>query len=240
MATYLQMPPAGGGETEMSENFFITAKGKDLECTSLASGYLLLGGIKCSKSSCGRGCCGFTYFYPEPAELRQRIADLKGPLTPVIAELRVRLEALEAPPADIPAELGQRLKALAVELAPAIADLRERIAVLQASLAPIVAEVRAYAEWPASLDDMEYFAGCYEKAFASKTEWEPVYREEDDVVDDYVDEETDSALSPGADDPSGSEDGDSIGRTVELGDPLLMEPKIIPDGMHREPYIVVS
>ena len=68
---------------------------------SLDSGQVLFDGMKRSKSHF-KGFT-FTYLYPEPAELRQRIAELEDPLSPAIAELRERISALDAsvPPAIV-------------------------------------------------------------------------------------------------------------------------------------------
>ena len=227
----------------MSLHFYIHAKGEDLTCAPYSYGARLLDGMKCYDGNLPQGII-CKYFYPEPAELRQRLADLAGPLTPVIAELRRRLEALEAPLPEIPAELRQHLEVLATELAPVIAELRERIAVLETSSAPIVAEQRGHTDDPVSFREIRSFVNCYEKAFVDKTEWEPVYRpvSEEDVLDDYIEGETDPALPPDADETSSSEDGEGpAGWDVEWGDPSLMEPKYeqVPGEMHREPYIVM-
>lgn len=200
-----QTPTENGKEGDMGLRFYLTAKGEDLACTSLAPGYALLRGMKCYRTSCGLGCRPSTYFYPEPAELRQRIADLKDPLTPAVVELRERIAVLEGPPA------------------------------------PTVAEGGACASWQGLLAEMEDFVDCYEKAFAERAEWMPVYRRyEEDVIDDYIEEDAYIALPLNAGDPPGSEGGGSLaGQVVEWGEPTLMEYEKIPGEMHREPYIIL-
>jgi len=164
--------------------------------------YQLFEGMKCFPEDLGEGLSA-TYLYPEPADLRKRLAALEADPTPIVESLK-RWYCL-------PEEQG----------------------------------IDPFAQIPWVLQRMHEFVDCYEKAFANKTEWGPMYRlvSEEDVVDDYLEEETDSALPPDADGPTSSEDGKSLpGQSVEWGDPSLMKPRCekVPGKMHREPYIVLS
>jgi hypothetical protein len=90
---------------------------------------------------------------------------------------------------------------------------------------------------------MKHFVDCYEKAFAERTEWERAWcaLHDEDVLDDYVEEETDST-APGTDAPPSGEAGESLtGEPVERSDQSLMKPKYehVPGELHREPYAVL-
>jgi hypothetical protein len=147
---------------------------------------------------------------------------------------------------------GETEQFLVFYLYPEPADLRKRLAALEADPSPIMEAVN---EWyslpqeqgrdrshliPLMLNEMRDFVDCYEKAFADKTEWKPVYRRLFDE-EDKEQIEIDSAPPPDADAPSNSEAGEGLG--VEWGDPSLMKQACkyekTPSGTHREPYIIL-
>lgn len=73
----------------MSLAFEIKAKGGALGEISLRWGGLLFDGMEDINEELGQGYVGH-YFYPEPAELRQRLAALQTDPTPIIEELKGR------------------------------------------------------------------------------------------------------------------------------------------------------
>jgi len=172
----------------MSLAFEIKAKGGALGEISLGLGGLIFDGMEDIEEELDQGYVGH-YFYPEPAELRQRLA------------------------------------------------------ALQADPAPIIEKLKGWGHLPEVLQKMREFVDCYEKAFANKTEWKPVYRrlfEEEEKEREEADIAIDSAPPPDAE----GEDGESYGgQSVEWGDPSLTKETCkrekTPSGKHRAPYIIL-
>jgi len=142
--------------------------------------------------------------------------------------------------------------AVLVYFYPEPADLRKRLAVLERDRAPIIKSLREWYSSPEErklldvdkkvpwvLAQMRRFVDCYEQAFASKTEWEPVYRfakEPDDDVDCMpceVNMPTNYASMPAGE--------ILVGEPVQWGGRELTERPLekAPCRRHRQPYIIL-
>lgn len=178
----------------MSLAFEVKAKGEALGEINVCVGGPLFYGMEDIKEELGGGYVGH-YFYPEPSDLRQRLAALQADPTPIIEHLTAKHH------------------------------------------------LKGWDLLPEVLQKMREFVDCYEKAFANKTEWKPVYRrlfEEEEKEREAADLAIDSAPPPDAE----GEDGESFGgQCVEWGDPCLMKEtrkfEETPSGKRRDPYIIL-
>lgn len=160
--------------------------------------YALFEGMECFQEDLGQGMSA-TYFYPEPADLRTRLAALEADPAPIVDSLKEWYH--------LPGEQG----------------------------------IDPFAQIPWVLQEMHEFVDCYEKAFAHKTEWKPVYRRLFEQ-EEKEREEDDLAIDSGPPPDGEGDDGEgTAGWEVEWGDPSLMEGarkyEKTPSGKSREPYI---